>query len=93
MNKYLAGCCLFALLAASGASKGNQQEKESAPLQRMITADSKVRITPGYAEGFQLTYQEGYILVDIHDPQNEEISCTRWFPVGRSRKVFLLIIR
>lgn len=72
MNKYLAGCCLFALLAASCASKGNQQEKENTPSQRTSTADSKVRITPEYAEGFQLTYQDGYTLVDIHDPQNEE---------------------
>lgn len=86
MNKYLAGCCLFALLAASCASKGNQQEKESAPLQRMITADSKVRITPGYAEGFQLTYQEGYILVDIHDPQNEESTHFLYALVPRGTK-------
>lgn len=86
MNKYLAGCCLFALLAASCASKGNQQEKESAPLQRTITADSKVRITPGYAEGFQLTYQEGYILVDIHDPQNEESTHFLYALVPRETK-------
>lgn len=86
MNKYLAGCCLFALLAASCASKGNQQEKESAPLQRTITADSKVRITPGYAEGFQLTYQEGYTLVDIHDPQNEESTHFLYALVPRGTK-------
>lgn len=86
MNKYLAGCCLFALLAASCASKGNQQEKESAPLQRTITADSKVRITPGYAKGFQLTYQEGYILVDIHDPQNEESTHFLYALVPRGTK-------
>ena len=86
MNKYLAGCCLFALLAASCASKGNQQEKESAPLQRTITADSKVRITTGYAEGFQLTYQEGYILVDIHDPQNEESTHFLYALVPRETK-------
>ena len=86
MNKYLVGCCLFALLAASCVSKGNQQEKESAPLQRTITADSKVRITPGYAEGFQLTYQEGYTLVDIHDPQNEESTHFLYALVSRGTK-------
>lgn len=86
MNKYLVGCCLFALLAASCASKGNQQEKESAPLQRTITADSKVRITPGYAEGFQLTYLEGYTLVDIHDPQNEESTHFLYALVPRGTK-------
>lgn len=86
MNKYLVGGCLFALIATSCASKGNQQEKESAPLQRTITADSKVRITPGYAEGFQLTYQEGYILVDIHDPQNEESTHFLYALVPRGTK-------
>lgn len=86
MNKYLAGCCLFALLAASCASKGNQQEKENAPSQRTSTADSKVRITPEYAEGFQLTYQDGYTLVDIHDPQNEESTHFLYALVPRGMK-------
>lgn len=74
MNKYLAGCCLVALLMASCASKGNKQEKatDTTQLQQTVTAESRVRVTPRYAEGFQLTYKEGYILVDIHDPQNEE---------------------
>ena len=66
MNKYLAGCCLFALLAASCASKGNQQEKENASSQQTITVDSKVQITPEYAEGFQLTYADGYIQMDSY---------------------------
>lgn len=61
-------------MAASCASKGNKQEKatDTTQLQQTVTAESRVRVTPRYAEGFQLTYKEGYILVDIHDPQNEE---------------------
>lgn len=86
MNKYLAGCCLFALLATSCASKGNQQEKENASSQQTITVDSKVQITPEYAEGFQLTYADGYILMDIHDPQNEESTHFLYALVPRGRK-------
>lgn len=86
MNKYLAGCCLFALLAASCASKGNQQEKENASSQQTITVDSKVQITPEYAEGFQLTYADGYILMDIHDPQNEESTHFLYALVPRGTK-------
>lgn len=74
MNKYLAGCCLVALLMASCASKGNKQEKatDTTQLQQTVTAESRIQVVPQYAEGFQLTYKEGYVLVDIHDPQNEE---------------------
>lgn len=86
MNKYLAGCCLFALLAASCASKGNQQEKENASSQQTITVDSKVQITPEYAKGFQLTYADGYILMDIHDPQNEESTHFLYALVPRGTK-------
>lgn len=86
MNKYLAGCCLFALLAASCASKGNQQEKENASSQQTITVDSKVQITPEYADGFQLTYADGYILMDIHDPQNEESTHFLYALVPRGTK-------
>lgn len=86
MNKYLAGCCLFALLAASCASKGNQQEKENASSQQTITVDSKVQIAPEYADGFQLTYADGYILMDIHDPQNEESTHFLYALVPRGTK-------
>ncbi len=86
MNKYLAGCCLFALLAASCASKGNQQEKENASSQQTITVDSKVQITPEYAKGFQLTYADSYILMDIHDLQNEESTHFLYALVPRGTK-------
>lgn len=86
MNKYLAGCCLIVFMAASCASKGNKQEKETTQLQQTVTTESRVRVTPQYAEGFQLTYKEGYVLVDIHDPQNEESSHFLYALVPRGTK-------
>ena len=58
MNKYLAGCCLVALLATSCASKGNQQEKKNVSSQQTTITDSRVQVTPKHAEGFQLTYKD-----------------------------------
>lgn len=88
MNKYLAGCCLVALLMASCASKGNKQEKatDTTQLQQTVTAESRIQVVPQYAEGFQLTYKEGYVLVDIHDPQNEESSHFLYALVPRGTK-------
>lgn len=86
MNKYLAGACLFLLLAASCGSKGNQQEKESASPRQTATANSSVQVVPAYAEGFQPTYKEGYILVDIHDPQNDESTRFQYALVPRGTK-------
>lgn len=86
MNKYLLGGCLLALMAASCVSKGNQQEKENASSQQTITADRMVQITPEYAEGFQLTYADGYVLMDIHDPQNEESTHFLYALVPRGTK-------
>ena len=86
MNKYLVGGCLLALMATSCASKGNQQEKENASSQQTITADRMVQVKPEYAEGFQLTYADGYVLVDIHDPQNEESTHFLYALVPRGTK-------
>ena len=86
MNKYLVGGCLLALMATSCASKGNQQEKENASSQQTITTDRMVQVTPKYAEGFQLTYADGYVLMDIHDPQNEESTHFLYALVPRGTK-------
>lgn len=88
MNKYLAGCCLVALLMASCVSKGNKQEKatDATQLQQAVATDNPVQVVPQYAEGFQLTYKEGYVLVDIHDPQNEESSHFLYALVPRGTK-------
>ena len=86
MNKYLAGCCLVALLATSCASKGNQQEKKNVSSQQTTITDSRVQVTPKHAEGFQLTYKDDYTLVDIHDPQNEESTHFLYALVPRGTK-------
>lgn len=86
MNKYLAGCCLVALLATACVSKGNQQEKESASAQQTASADREAHITPQYAKGFQLSYADGYILMDIQDPQNEESTRFQYALVERGTK-------
>ena len=86
MNKYLAGCCLVALLATSCASKGNQPEKESVSAQQTASADREAHITPQYAKGFQLSYADGYILMDIQDPQNEESTRFQYALVERGTK-------
>lgn len=86
MNKYLAGCCLVALLATSCVSKGNRQEKESASAQQTASADREAHITPQYAKGFQLSYADGYILMDIQDPQNEESTRFQYALVERGTK-------
>lgn len=86
MNKYLAGCCLVALLATSCVSKGNQQGKESVSAQQTASADREAHITPQYAKGFQLSYADGYILMDIQDPQNEESTRFQYALVERGTK-------
>lgn len=86
MNKYLAGCCLVALLATSCVSKGNREEKESVSTQQTASADREAHITPQYAKGFQLSYADGYILMDIQDPQNEESTRFQYALVERGTK-------
>lgn len=71
MNKYLAGSCIAVwLLASSCGQKNNQSVQADAEVQEVVTGE--VRVAPAYATGFRLTYADGYILVDIQDPQNEE---------------------
>ena len=86
MNKYLAGCCLVALLATSCVSKGNREEKESVSAQQTASADREAHITPQYAKGFQLSYADCYILMDIQDPQNEESTRFQYALVERGTK-------
>lgn len=86
MNKYLAGCCLVVLLATSCASKENRQEKETTPVKQAVTTDRRVQVIPTCAEGFQLTYKDGYVLVDIRDPQHEESTHFLYALVPRGSK-------
>lgn len=74
------------LLATSCASKSNQQEKEDVSLQKAVAADHHDRIVPTYAQGFELDYKDGYILMDIKDPQNEESTRFKYALVPRGTR-------
>ena len=55
------------------------KELQTAPSEGNLSASAQtaafpVRVVPRYAQGFRLTYGDGYILADIQDPQNAESS-------------------
>ncbi|MDR0750959.1 MAG: iron ABC transporter substrate-binding protein, partial [Tannerellaceae bacterium] len=69
MNKILL-VCLVALLTVSCISKKERsQDMNASSTEASTSAD---RIVPQYAKGFEITYTNGYVLVDIQDPQYEE---------------------
>ena len=72
MKKCLAGCCLLMSLcvASSCTTKNNQRTDKVETTEK--SAFSGVHIVPEYARGFELSYRDGYVLLDIQDPQNEE---------------------
>lgn len=82
MKKCLAGCCLLmSLLAVSCTTKNNRQtgnEEVAEP-----RAYSSVRIVPEYARGFSVSYKDGYVLLDIQDPQHEESTTFHYALVKR----------
>lgn len=57
-------------VASSCTTKNNQQTDKVETTEE--SAFSGVRIVPEYAHGFELSYRDGYVLLDIQDPQNEE---------------------
>ena len=64
MKKCLAGCYLLMSLcvASSCTTKNNQQTGKVETAEE--STFSGVRIVPGYARGFELSYRDGYVLVD-----------------------------
>lgn len=86
MKKYLAGCCLLMLMAAVSSctgKSGRQAEKKEVAEEGTF---SEARITPEYARGFALSYRDGYVLMDIQDPQNEESMTFHYALVRRGTK-------
>lgn len=85
MKKCLAGCCLLmSLLAVSCTTKNNRQTgNEEVAEQR---AYSSVRIVPEYARGFSVSYKDGYVLLDIQDPQHEESATFHYAFVKRGTR-------
>lgn len=84
MNKYVVVSCLVASLLATSCKPGNREALEGGETNVTEQAlSSEVRIMPQYAEGFKLTYADGYILMDIQDPQSEENSTFHYALVKR----------
>lgn len=87
MNKYLAGSCLVITLLAAACAPGSNRQSET--LDKAVTKQaslSEVRVSTQYATGFQLTYKEAFILVDIQDPQSEESTTFHYALVQRDTK-------
>ena len=61
---------LIAALTACGG-KGNRNNPEAHESDQQTTVLFETRIAPTYAKGFNITYKDGYCLVDIQDPQKE----------------------
>lgn len=59
--------------AAAGKELPTESSEGNLPASAQ-TAAFPVRVVPCYAQGFRLTYGDGYILADIQDPQNAESS-------------------
>lgn len=88
MNKYVWGSALLAgwmFLACAPKNRSSIEGEEPVAGKPLKTESSEetlpnsgqkaafsVQVVPRYAQGFQLTYGDGYILVDLQDPQNEE---------------------
>lgn len=89
MNNYVAGCCLFLCMgiASCGGVQKQQPDKEITIKQTTLPS---VLIEPEYARGFKLTYADGYIKVDIQDPQNEESSTFHYVLVPHGRHPALI---
>lgn len=89
MNKYAWSCCGLLAGWLLGACTPSPKQMQNAPTgetveERMIeTKGFPVKISPHYAQGFQLTYKEGYVLAEIQDPQTEESTLFRYAFVPR----------
>lgn len=85
MKKCWVGCCLLmSFLVVSCTSKNNRQTEKEPGTEQSVTTD--VRVVPEYAKGFALTYADGYILMDIQDPQSEESTIYHYALVKRGTK-------
>ncbi len=84
MKRTLYTLCLFAIML-SGC--GNHNKKNSGNQADTIATDTaKVRISPRYAQGFDVTYTPGACLLDIHDPQKEKGESYHYALVPRGSK-------
>lgn len=65
---------ISALISCSG---GNGSDRRVDSTEAVVSGDATTALTPpitlSYAKGFHITYKENYCLVDIQDPQNENL--------------------
>lgn len=64
---------------------GGHRPAETSPNNAAVTtADSLgVQLHPQYAQGFETDYREGYVLLSLHDPQQEKGTVTQFALVPR----------
>lgn len=99
MKKYVWGSALLAGWALTACAPKNpasieggeraaekelktEQARGSLPACGQTAAFPR-KVFPRHAQGFRLTYQEGYIQVDIQDPQNAESPCFHYAFIPR----------
>ena len=65
---------ISALISCSG---GNGSDRRVDSTEAVVSGDATTALTTpitlSYAKGFHITYKENYCLVDIQDPQNENL--------------------
>ena len=87
MKKCLVGCCLLlSLLVVSSCTTNNNRQTEKEEVAEQNAYSATVRIVPEYARGFSVSYNDGYVLLDIQDPQNEESTTFHYALVKRGTK-------
>ncbi len=59
------------LLTAGAACKRHSSQTD-ARTETTVIVDSAAMISPHHAKGFNVTYADGYTLLDINDPENNE---------------------
>ena len=77
---------LIAALTACGG-KGNRSNPEAHESDQQTTVLFETRIAPTHAKGFNITYKDGYCLVDIQDPQKENTQQFHYALIPRGMEV------
>lgn len=74
----------MSLLVVSCTAK-NKQQADNGEVEEQSSSVG-VRVVPEYARGFTLSYRDGYVLLDIRDPQNKESTTFHYALVKRGTK-------
>jgi iron complex transport system substrate-binding protein len=80
MNRLLP-VCLLAALAVGCTSKREKAEEAKSAYTQTFTSENQIVLQ--YAKGFDVKYGDGYILVNLQDPQHEESNSFRYALVKR----------